>query len=293
MAGGLLQFGPEEAGFSPYNKSPVVVLPIPYEGTVSYGGGASKGPRAILNASLQLEAYDEELQREIASIGIHTLPEVTPAKTPSDMMRTIYEAALKPLRDDKFVVGLGGEHSLTKGILDALLEVRGRDFGVLQLDAHADLRDSYDGTRDSHACIMRRVDDLGLAYSQVGIRSLSKREADFVKKKGRKIYFAHEIQGESAWMDEAVDELPENVYITIDVDCLDPSIMPSTGTPEPGGLDWYAVTSFLRKVCEKKKVIGFDVVELAPTPGLQAPDFMTAKLVYRLLGYIFKGLKRA
>jgi agmatinase len=204
------------------------------------------------------------------------------------MVRTIYEAALKPLRDEKFVVGLGGEHSLTKGMLDALLEVRGRDFGVLQLDAHADLRDSYDGTRDSHACIMRRVDDLGLVYGQVGIRSLSKGEADFVKKRGRKIYFAHEIQGESAWMDEVIDALPENVYITIDVDCLDPSIMPSTGTPEPGGLDWYTVTSFLRKACEKKKVIGFDVVELAPISGLHAPDFLTAKLVYRLLGYIFK-----
>jgi len=284
-----VRFGPEEAEYCPYERCSVAVLPIPYEGTVSYGGGTSKGPEAILNASLQLEAYDEELHRETADIGIHTLPPVLPAKTPSDMMRVIYEAALKPAGDNKFIVGLGGEHSLTKGILDALVEVRGKDFGVLQLDAHADLRDSYDGTPDSHACIMRRVDDLGLPCTQIGIRSLSKAEADFVEEKGRKIYFAHEIQGKSAWMDEAIDTLPENVYITIDIDCLDPSIMPSTGTPEPGGLDWYTVTSFLREVCKKKKVIGFDVAELAPIAGLQAPDFLAAKLAYRLLGYIFRA----
>ncbi|MBE9535865.1 MAG: agmatinase [Proteobacteria bacterium] len=282
-----IRFGPEEAKYCSYESCRVAVLPIPYEGTVSYGGGASKGPDAILNASLQLEAYDEELKRETSEIGIHTLPAVRPSKTPSDMMRATHEAALKPAKDNKFIVGLGGEHSVTKGVLTALVEVRGKDFGVLQLDAHADLRDSYDGTPDSHACIMRRVDDLGLQYSQVGIRSLSKEEADFVEEKGRKIHFAHEMRGGSAWMDEAIDGLPENIYITIDIDCFDPSIMPSTGTPEPGGLDWYTVTSFLRKVCKNKKVIGFDVVEFAPIEGMNAPDFLAAKLVSRLLGYIY------
>lgn len=289
MADVPLRFGPEEARFSSYDTSPVVVLPMPYEGTVSYGAGAAKGPDAILKASLQLEAYDEELQQETSEIGIHTLPSVQAEKKPSAMMRAIYEAALLPAKDNKFIVGLGGEHSVTKGILDALIEARGKNFGVLQLDAHADLRDSYDGTKDSHACIMRRVYDLGLPYSQVGIRSLSKAEAVFVEEQGIKIHFAHEIYGESAWMDEAIDDLPERLFITIDIDCLDPSIMPSTGTPEPGGLDWHTVTSFLRKVCHKKKVIGFDLVELAPIANLHAPDFLAAKLVYRLLGYIFKA----
>lgn len=288
MADVPLRFGPEEAEFSSYDKSHVVVLPVPYEGTVSYGAGAGRGPDAILKASLQLEAYDEELQQETSDIGIHTLPSVKVPKSPSAMMRATYEAALLPAKDNKFIVGLGGEHSVTKGILDALIETMGKNFGVLQLDAHADLRDSYGGTQDSHACIMRRVDDLGLPYSQVGIRSLSKAEAVFVEEKGLKIHFAHEMHGESAWMDEAIDGLPEKVFITIDIDCLDPSIMPSTGTPEPGGLDWHTLTSFLRKVCHRRKIIGFDVVEFAPIANLHAPDFLVAKLVYRLLGYIFK-----
>ncbi|MDH3975870.1 MAG: agmatinase [Deltaproteobacteria bacterium] len=288
MAERLFPFGPEEIEHCNYEDCRVAILPIPYEGTVSYGGGTSKGPAALLKASANLEYYDEELDQDTCDIGIHTLPPVDIAATPAAMMENIREAALKPVKDGKFLCAIGGEHSVTKGILDALIEQRGKDFGVLQLDAHADLRDKYDGSPHSHACIMRRVHDMGLPYAQAGIRSMSREDADFVKKNKRKIFFARDMQGDASWMDEILVGLPERIFITIDIDCLDPSIMPSTGTPEPGGLDWHTTTAFLKKVAQEKEVIGFDLVELAPIEGINAPDFLAAKLVYRLLGYIFK-----
>ena len=284
----LIPFGAEETEVCTYEDCRVAILPIPYEGTVSYGGGTSKGPAALLEASANLEYYDEELDQDTCNIGIHTLPTVESAPTPAEMMDKIREAASKPVKEGKFLCAIGGEHSVTRGVLDALVESYGKDFGVLQLDAHADLRDKYDESPHSHACIMRRVHDMGLPYAQTGIRSMSREEADFVKENKRKIFFARDIQGETAWMDEILKSLPDKVFITIDIDCLDPSIMPSTGTPEPGGLDWHTTTAFLKKVAQKKEVIGFDLVELAPIEGLSAPDFLAAKLVYRLLGYIFK-----
>jgi agmatinase len=205
-------------------------------------------------------------------------------------MASIRSAALPPLKDGKFLTAIGGEHSITKPVLEAHMEIRGNDFGILQLDAHADLRDEYGGTTCSHACIMRRIDDMGLSYSQVGIRSLSREEAEFMRDKGLKPFYAHEIlnRKREEWIEEVVQGLPEKVYVTVDLDCLDPSIMPSTGTPEPGGLGWYDVTALLRKVAEKREMIGMDMVELAPIEGMHAPDFLAAKLLYRSLGYIFR-----
>lgn len=283
-------FGGLEDEFSDYENSRVAILPIPYEGTVSYGHCASKGPAAIIDASMHMELYDEELACDTYKIGIHTLPQVEAAHSHSEIVKDrIKEGALKPLKDGKFLASIGGEHSVTNGILEAFVGIRGKDFGVLQLDAHADLRDNYGGTPFSHACIMRRVDDMGLQYCQVGIRSMSREEADFVAEKGRKIHFAHKIIKNDKWMDDVMEELPERIYVTIDIDCLDTSIMPSTGTPEPGGLDWYTTTAFLRKVAESRDVIGLDLVELAPFNGFHAPDFLAAKLLYKMLGYIFKG----
>ncbi len=284
-----LNFGGLDEEHSDYGNSAVVVLPIPYEGTVSYGRGAARGPEALLAASMHMELYDEELKQDTYLIGIHTLDPVAAADLPGKMMENIREAAAEPLRDGKFLASIGGEHSVTKGLLDAFCEVRGKDFGVLQIDAHADLRDSYDGTPYSHACVMRRVVDMGLHSCQVGIRSLSREEADFIDVEGLDVIFAHDMAVDEEWMDRAVNSLPEKVYLTIDLDCLDPSVMPATGTPEPGGLDWHSLTALLRRVSEEREVIGLDVVELAPIPRLHAPDFLAAKLLYRTLGYIFSG----
>jgi len=282
--------GPEEEQ-SDYETARVAILPVPYEGTVSYGGGTAAGPDAIIKASFHLEFFDEELGTDTLAAGIHTLPAVDCSGAPETVISSVRSAALPPLKDGKFIVAIGGEHSITKGIIEALIEVRGSDFGVLQLDAHTDLRDEYDGTKLSHACIMRRIYDMGLSYSQVGIRSLSREEADFLNKKKTKPFYAHEIlnRKRSEWVEEVVESLPDKVYITIDLDSLDPSIMPSTGTPEPGGLGWYDITALLGKVAERREVIGLDMVELAPIRGFHSPDFLAAKLVYRSLGYIFRG----
>jgi len=290
LSGGHLNFGGIEGGCTDYNNARVAILPVPYEGTVSYGSGTADGPKGMISASHYLEFYDEELCQETSEIGLHTLPSVDCNGSPEVVMSSIRSAALSPLKDGKFLASIGGEHSITKGILDAFVESRGRDFGVLQLDAHADLRDTYHGTIHSHACITRRIDDMGLSFVQVGIRSLSREEADFIEKKGLSPFFAHQIMKSKReeWISKVIESLPEKVYVTIDLDCLDPSIMPSTGTPEPGGLGWYDVTALLKKVAEEREVVGIDMVELAPIKGLHAPDFLAAKLLYRTLGYIFQ-----
>ena len=286
-----ISFGGEDNKFNEYKSSRVAVLPVPYEGTVSYGTGTGKGPDALLRASSFLEIYDEELDQETCSIGIHPLDHVDCSGSAEDAMEAIRKAALRPLMDGKFLATIGGEHSITKPVLDALIEAKGRDFGVLQIDAHADLRNEYEGTKLSHACIMRRVDDMALSYSQVGIRALSSEEAEFLKGKGQRPFFAHEIMNRprEEWIKEVVQTLPEKVYITIDIDGLDPSIMPATGTPEPGGIGWYDLTALIREVAHERDVIGIDLVELAPIEGMHAPDFLAAKLLYRSLGYIFKA----
>ena len=269
--------------YSDYKSARAVILPVPYDHTVSYIAGAKNGPRAIISASRNMELYDDEISKNIYESGIHTADELMTVIDPEKMNSIVYSSAKEFLDDGKFIVALGGDHSISYGIIKAASE-KFKNLSVLQLDAHADLRDSYEGTKFSHACIMRRVSEI-CKFTQVGIRSYSEEEAEFIAEKKLKLFLARELNGEK-WMDEVVKGLSENVYITIDVDVFDPSIMPSTGTPEPGGLDWHTALKLLKKVFEKKKVVGFDVVELSPMQNV-APDFMLAKLVYKLIGYKF------
>jgi agmatinase len=270
-----------------YEEANVVILPVPYDGTSTYGKGADKGPQAILDASQHVELYDIETKSEVWKLGICTLDALGVGNDddPQKVVGKIQEKCRELISEGKFVVMLGGEHSITAGMASALFEKYPK-MGVLHFDAHADSREKYDGSKYNHACVMARVRELGVPIVQVGIRSIDKEEIDR-KKENQHIYWAHAIHDNDKWMDDALAKLPEHVFITVDLDVFDPSIMPSTGTPEPGGLGWYQVVNFLEKVCASRKVVGFDVVELAPIEGMRGPDFMAAKLVYRLMNMVF------
>jgi agmatinase len=279
--GGLL---PEDSAFA---TAQVVVLPIPYEQTTTYGTGTKAGPQALIAASRHMELYDEELDYEVYRVGIHTLRELEPdARGPEAMLERITRVTRELLRQGKFVVGLGGEHTVTVGLVRAFAE-RFAGLSVLQFDAHADLREAYQGTPLNHACVMRRVSEL-VPSVQVGIRSLSREEAEWVKQRGLRLFYASQVVGRPEAAATIVDALTDQVYITICLDGLDPAIMPAVGTPEPGGLGWYDVLRIVRRVAETRHIVGFDVVELFPIPGNVAPDFLAAKLVYKVLGYRFK-----
>jgi agmatinase len=264
------------------------ILPVPFERTTSYGGGTAAGPRAFLEASQYVELYDETLRCEPYLAGIETLPDVrADAPELGDALGAIREAGASAFEGDAFVVSVGGEHSITPPLVAAARRRYG-ELAVVQLDAHADLRAEYEGTPWSHACAMRRVLDLELTTLQVGIRSISVEEADFARERELPILWAHETltspdHGRAAF-EAALARLPEQIYLTFDVDYLDPAILPSTGTPEPGGGDWYGTLSLLELLFRLKTVVAMDVVELAPVPSLPAPDFLVAKLVYRCLG---------
>ena len=277
-------FGELADGRSGYEDSKVAILPFPYEKTTTYGKGAEKGPKAIIKASSEMELYDEE-NGNAFECGICTLKELKTNEKPESMAGIAFDNAKKILKDDKFLITLGGEHSITSPIVRAFKE-KYNELGVLQIDAHADLRDEFEDSKHSHACAMRRVMEI-CPVVQVGIRSLSYEEKEFIDERKLKIFWARDIVGNDKWFDEALQMLPKNVYITFDVDGLDPSIMPSTGTPEPGGLGYYHILRFLKKVFEKRNVLGLDLVELAPISGNNAPDFMCARLVYKMIGYKF------
>lgn len=283
----FLGLAPEE---SPPARARAAVLPIPYDLTTSYQPGARRGPIAILEASTHLETYDEELDAETwKDVGVLTLPAVVPDTTgPAATMERIREAAREVVGAGRFLVGVGGEHSVTAPLVEAVRE-RHPAAGVLQLDAHADLRGSFEGSPHNHACVMHRLLEQGVAIAQVGIRSLTGEERSLIRERGVCTVFAEEaVQTPvSSWIPRVMDALPEEVYITVDLDAFDPAIMPATGTPEPGGLDWYRTLAVLREVARHRRIVGFDVVELAPLPGNVAPDFLAAKLIYRLLGYAF------
>jgi agmatinase len=281
--------GIEESEFSGFDESRVLIFPVSYEGTVSYGGGTGAGAMAIVDASRNMELYEEETDAEVYKIGIHTLEEFAPRPTPAEMSRALYERTTELLRSEKFVCMIGGEHSVSAPVIRAHAE-KFHDLSVLQIDAHADLRDSYDGTEHSHASIMARVvKDLRIPSVQVGIRSLSAEEARAIAEGiPTKIFWARDIVGRTDWIDEAIDNLTENVYLTIDIDGLDPSLVPTTGTPEPGGLGWYEVLTLIRKLAEKKRLVGMDLVEYAYVESQDAPAFLCAKLIYKTLGYIFR-----
>lgn len=279
-------FGAIDPEDYPYAGAEIAVLPIPYEATTSFGKGTGNGPREIIQASRYIELYDEETKGDVSERGIYTLPDVgAVVSSPADMVEGIYQAAKSVLEDDKFLVSLGGEHTITPPLVKAHLE-KHSDPSVLQIDAHADLRDSYEGSPYSHACAMRRVLEL-VPTVQVGIRSISAEEVEALPSLPTRLIFAHEIQSNPNWKDEVVEALTGPVYITVDLDGLDPSIMPAVGTPEPGGLDWYQVCGLLKDVAARHQVVGFDVNELAPIPGLTAPNFLAAKLVYKMLSYVF------
>lgn len=278
------------ARYSDYQKSKFVVLPIPYEQTTTFKSGTREGPRAIIAASLQVELFDEELQFEPYKAGIATLNELeTTALGPEKMTEKIHQVARTVIKDEKIPVMLGGEHSITLGLVKALKE-KYKDLTVLQLDAHADLRDSYQENKQSHACIMRRIREICPAV-QVGIRNLSSSEYEFVTREKIKLFYAHQIRTGSNWQNQVTKSLSKNVFLTLDLDFFDPSIMPAVGTPEPGGLLWYDTLNFLQKIIYTKNLVGFDVVELSPLPGNIASDFMAARLVYKLIGFMSKAYK--
>ncbi len=282
--------GIEESEYAAFDSSRVLILPVSYEGTVSFRSGTGNGAMAIIDVSRYMEHYEEETDSEVYKIGIHTLDEFKPRETPEAMMNDLYEHSKELLKSDKFLCMLGGEHSISAPVIRAHAE-KYHNLSILQIDAHADLRDEYDGTPHSHASIMARVvKDLKLPSVQVGIRSISADEARAIDAGlPTKIFWARDIVGKTNWIDEAVDSLTENVYLTIDIDGLDPSIMPTTGTPEPGGLGWYETLKLIRKLAKKRRIVGMDLVEYSYFENQDAPAFLCAKLVYKSLAYIFSS----
>ncbi len=289
-------------GLPPEDADPatakVRILPVPYEATVSYLGGTKNGPQAILDASRAVELYDHELDDEPYDVGVATMPEVhLTGAGPAQAMRELRRAYATSAAPGVFTIMLGGEHSISGPPIQehvARLAKAKRRLSVLQFDAHGDLRDTWEGTPHSHACVMRRVaDDVDLV--QVGIRAIAAEERALMRRRKKTIttVFAEEVAAGDGWMDRAVKALGEDVYITIDVDYFDPSLIPATGTPEPGGGSWYSCTRMLKRVFAERNVVAADVVELAPLGGNAAPDFVCAKLVYKLIGYWKHGRRRS
>jgi agmatinase len=260
------------------------LIPAPLEATVSYGHGTRLGPAGLLMASSQVELYDELLDLEPYKFGILTRPRVAVHGEISEALNRIENAVAAELKAGRLPALVGGEHTVTLGALRALVKKRGPDFTVLVLDAHLDLRDEYEGTPFSHACVMRRALDLGLKVRHMGTRSCSVEEMALVRELGLKPVWARQVHRDPDWLQKALEELKGPVYLSLDVDGLDPSIMPGTGTPEPGGLDWHQVSDWLAAVCQGREVVGVDIVELAPLPGQALSDFTAARLLYRALG---------
>jgi len=266
---------------SDYSSAPTVILPIPFDKTSTWRKGADKGPEAIIEASRYLEFYDIETDSEVFRKGIYTAKPIRSGSS-SALINKTDSAVSQYLKDNKLVVALGGEHSVSIGVIKPYVK-QYEDLSILHLDAHADYRDSYEESRYNHACVIARVREFTGNIVSVGIRSMDVSERSGVDKK--RMFFAHTIHDSDRWIDNAVRLLSDSVYITIDLDVFDPGIMPSTGTPEPGGLSWYQVMKLLYAVSKSKRIVGFDVVELCPS-DVKAPDFLAAKLIYTLLSYI-------
>ena len=277
---------------SSYEASRVVILPIPYEATTTYRKGCENGPDALLEASVQLEYYDDELDRETCwDARIYTHSSIADTRdgqsvSSEQMLSVTRDTVSQLIQDDKFVIALGGEHSITTGIVDAYRLASLEPFTVIQIDAHGDMRHEYEGSIHNHACVMRRILDMGLPTLPIAIRAVCKEEADLIKEKSLNVIWAREIAKDPDWIEKAIASIPTNrVFITIDLDGIDPALIPGVGTPEPGGLNWYALTTFLRRVFETHQVIGCDVMELAPLGDSVVSQFTAAKLVYKLIGY--------
>lgn len=270
--------------FTGYGSSGIVILPVPFDKTSTWIKGADKGPKAIIEASQIMELYDIETGSEAYRRGIHTEKGII-ASSSELMVEDVYKKVKKLIDDKKFAVVLGGEHSVSIGAIKAHSSMF-EDLSVLHLDAHSDARDSYKGSKYNHACVIARAKEAVKNIVSVGIRSMDSSELNYIDPS--RIFYAHDIHNSTGWIKKVLKKLSRNVYITIDLDVFDPGIMPSTGTPEPGGLGWYQVISLLRAVSEKKNIIGFDAVELCPSADNKAPDFLAAKLIYKLLSYKFR-----
>lgn len=273
---------PEE--FAVYEKAGVVILPVPYDGTSTWGKGADMGPEAFLVASENMELYDIESDSEVYKHGIWLSEPLNCDSDPEKMSMQVKKATKTFYEDNKLFSMIGGEHSVSIGAIMATAE-KFENLSVLQLDAHSDLRPEYDGTAFNHACALHWASK-NTNLVQVGIRSMDIVEKPFVKKGN--VFYAEDIVQRNDWQKEVIDKLTDNVYLTIDLDYFDPSILPSTGTPEPGGLGWYPTLKLLKMLAKSKKIVGFDICELAPNPSEKSSDFLAAKLYYKILTFIFE-----
>lgn len=278
-----ITFGKIEDEYSDFESSEILLQSIPYDGTSTWGKGADEGFEAFLNAAEHMELYDIETDSEVYTKGIHVLDSVDENSSPEAVFESVYENTQKLLKTDKFLTFFGGEHSISIGIIKAFYE-KYSDLTVLQIDAHTDLRPSYMGSPYNHACAVYDASK-NANLVQVGIRSMDHSEKEHLDKS--KCFFAEEMYGNTNWMQASLNMITDPVYITFDLDAFDPSIMPATGTPEPGGLNWNTTIQYLKKVFDEKNVVGFDIVELAPIDGLHAPNFLAAKLYYKMLSYKF------
>ncbi len=275
-------FGGLEETHTNLERAHAVILPVPYDGTVSYMSGARLGPRAIITASQSMELYDEELGA-FYEHGLHTLPDLEVVADPKAMIDRVADAVTWGLDLDKCVITLGGEHSITSGPVRAYAK-KYRNLSVLQFDAHGDLRNEFHGTPWSHACVMRRVREMVPAV-QVGIRSISEEEAELIASKKWPVFSARKTRAMHGDYSAIADTLTDEVYVTVDLDCFDPATVPGVGTPEPGGLDWYELTEIVAQVARRKRIVGFDIMELMPLGGQVRSDFLAARLTYRLWGW--------
>lgn len=264
-------------------KSKIVLIPVPYDGTSTWKKGADKGPDAFLVASENMELYDIETDSEVYKQGVFLSPPVTENSSPEAMVAAVAEKVKSYLNRNKFVTLFGGEHSISIGSIRAFSKFY-ENLTVVQIDAHADLRQSYEGSTCNHACALYEASQT-THLIQVGIRSMEHNEKSVMNLDN--VFFAHEMESDEYWIEQAIERMTDNVYITFDLDALDPSILPATGTPEPGGMLWYETLAFLREVFKEKNVVGFDIVELCPEPALYASDFLAAKLYYKMLIYKF------
>lgn len=272
-----------EGDHNTLEQARVLLQSIPYDGTSTWGKGADQGFEAFLDAAENMEIYDIETDREVYKKGVHIIDPILENSSPEAVFEEVYKNTRELLNTDKFLTFFGGEHSISIGIIKAFYEAH-PDITILQLDAHTDLRPEYHGSPYNHACAVYDASQ-NTNLIQVGIRSMDSEELKYLNR--NKCYFAEDIFGQTDWMDDSISKMTEKVYITLDLDVFDPSIMPATGTPEPGGIHWNTMIQYLRKVFEQKNVLGFDIVELAPIEGLTAPQFLAAKLYYKMLSYKF------
>lgn len=274
---------PEE--FSRIETSNVVLIPVPYDGTSTWQKGSDKGPEAFLQASENMELYDIETDSEVYKKGIYLAEPISENSSPEAIVDKVHDSTKSYIKKNKFVTLIGGEHSISIGSIRAFNECF-NNLTVVQIDAHADLRKEYDGSPCNHACALYEASQ-NTNLIQVGIRSMDKIETTIMDK--NKVFFAHDLAMDDFWMENAIDLMTNNVFLTIDLDAFDPSILPSTGTPEPGGLLWYETLEFLKKIFKEKNVVGFDIVELCPNENEKSSDFLAAKLYYKMLSYKFEN----